>query len=57
LKIHGDEELEERAQNFEPQIHYVVEQKATTQGIKMSKKVEPILVTRQEIVVLPRAKQ
>jgi hypothetical protein len=30
----------------------VVEQEATTQGIKMSKGVEPLLVTRQEIVVL-----
>jgi hypothetical protein len=29
-KEHEDEEFEERAQNFEPQIHYVVEQKATT---------------------------
>jgi hypothetical protein len=29
-KEHEDEELEERAQNFEPYIHYVVEQKATT---------------------------
>jgi hypothetical protein len=28
---HEDEKLEERAQNFEPHIHYVLEQKATTQ--------------------------
>ncbi len=34
---HEDEELEKITKNFEPQIHYVVEQKATTQGIKMSK--------------------
>jgi hypothetical protein len=27
---HEDEELEERAQNFEPHIHYVVEQEAIT---------------------------
>jgi hypothetical protein len=30
----------------------VVEQEATTQGIKMSRGVEPVLVTKQEIVVL-----
>jgi hypothetical protein len=29
-----------------------VEQKFTTQGIKMFRRVEPVLVTRQEIVVL-----
>jgi hypothetical protein len=29
-KEHEDEELEETTQNFKPQIHYVVEQKATT---------------------------
>jgi hypothetical protein len=52
---HEDQELEERTQNFEPQIHYVVEQKATTQDIKMSKRIEPILVIKQEIVVLLRA--
>jgi hypothetical protein len=34
----------------------VVEQKATTQGIRMSKGVKLVLVIRQEIVVLPRAK-
>jgi hypothetical protein len=27
---HENEEIEERAQNFEPRIHYVVEQEATT---------------------------
>jgi hypothetical protein len=32
-----------------------VEQKATTQGIKISKAVELVLITRQETVVLPRA--
>jgi hypothetical protein len=45
-KEHEDEELEERAQNFELQIHYVVEQKAITMGIRMSKGVELILVTK-----------
>ncbi len=29
-KEHEDEELEERAQNFEPQMHYVVKQEAIT---------------------------
>jgi hypothetical protein len=32
----------------------VVEQEVATQGIKMSIGVEPILVTRQEIVILPK---
>jgi len=32
----------------------VVEQEATTQGIIMSKGVEPVLVIKQEIVVLLR---
>jgi len=45
-----------KVQNFEPQIHYVVEQKAITKGIKMSKRVELVLVTKQETVVLPKAK-
>ncbi len=47
-------ELEERALNFEPQIHYVVEQEATTQGIKMSRGVELVIVTKQEIIILPK---
>jgi hypothetical protein len=34
----------------------MVEQEVTTQGIKMSRGVELVLVTRQEIVILPRAK-
>jgi hypothetical protein len=33
----------------------VVDQGTTIQGIKMSRGVEPILVIRQEIVVLPKA--
>jgi GTP cyclohydrolase FolE2 len=40
--------------NFEPQIHYVVEQEATTQGIKMSRGVELVIVTKQEIIILPK---
>ncbi len=34
----------------------MVEQKAITHGIKMSKGVEPILITKQETIVLSRAK-
>ncbi len=34
----------------------MVEQLATTQGIKMSRGVELVLVTRQETIILPRAK-
>jgi hypothetical protein len=49
-------EFEHKTQNFELPIHYTVEQKATIQCIKVSKGVEPIPVTRQEIVVLPKAK-
>ncbi len=41
---------------MEPPICYVAEQEVVTEGIKMSKGVEPILVTRQEIVVLLKAK-
>jgi hypothetical protein len=37
-------------------MRYVVEQEATTQGIKMSRGVDPVFVTKQEIVILPRAK-
>ncbi len=32
----------------------MVEQKAIIQGIKMSKRIERILVTRQEILILPK---
>ncbi len=32
----------------------MVEQKVTTQGIKMSKGVEPIFIIKQKIVVLPK---
>ncbi len=34
----------------------MVEQKAATQGIRMSKRVEPVLVTKQETIFLLRAK-
>jgi hypothetical protein len=34
----------------------VVEQEATTQGIRMSKGVEPVLVTRQKTIILPKTK-
>ncbi len=53
---HKDEELEERAHNFEPHIHYVVEQKAIIQGIRIFKGMELVLVTRQETIFLQRAK-
>jgi hypothetical protein len=49
-----NEEFEQRAQNFEPWIHYVVEKEAKTQGIKISRRVELVLVIRQKIVVLPK---
>jgi hypothetical protein len=53
---HEDEELEERAQNFERHIHYVVEQEVTTQNIRISEGVELILIIRQGTVILLRAK-
>ncbi len=34
----------------------MVEQEATIQGIKMSKGVELVLVTKQEIIILPKVK-
>jgi predicted amino acid racemase len=34
----------------------VVEQEATIQGIRMSRGIELVLVTRQKIVILQRAK-
>jgi hypothetical protein len=38
-------------------MHYVVvEQEAATEGIKMSTRIELVLVTRQKIVVLQIAK-
>ncbi len=42
--------------NFKPRIYYVGEQKATTEGIKMFRRVKPILITKQEIIFLPKAK-
>jgi len=45
-KDHENEEFEQRVQNFEPSIHNVVEQEAATLGIKMSRGVEPVFVTR-----------
>ncbi len=40
-------EFEQRTQNFEFPIRYMVEQEVATQGIKMFRGVEPVLVTRQ----------
>jgi hypothetical protein len=37
-------------------IHYVVDQEAATQGIKMSKGVELVFVIRQKTVILPKSK-
>ncbi len=51
-----NEEFEQITYNFEPFIHYIVEQETATQGIRISKKVEPVLVTKQKIVVLPKTK-
>jgi hypothetical protein len=51
---HEIEELEQRVPNFEPLIRYVVEQEATIQGIRMSRGVELVLVTRQETIILPK---
>jgi hypothetical protein len=48
--------LNKKTLNFEPPIHYVIEQEATTKGIKMSKGVESVFVTKQENMVLPRVK-
>jgi hypothetical protein len=53
-KDHENEKFEQRAHNFEPLIHYLVEQEVITQGIKMSKGVELVLVIRQETIVLLR---
>jgi len=47
-----NEELKQRAQNFEPTIHYIIEQEVATQGIRMSRGIELALVTKQEIIVL-----
>ncbi len=51
-----NEEFEQRPHNFEPPNHYVVEQEATTQGIRISKRIEPVLITKQETIILPRTK-
>jgi hypothetical protein len=53
---HEKKKFERKTQNFELPIHYMVEQEATNQGIKMSRRVEPILVIKQETIVLPKAK-
>lgn len=45
-KDHDNEEFEQRVQNFEPSIHYVVEQEVATQGLKMSRGVKRIFVTK-----------
>ncbi len=45
-KDRDNEEFEQRVQNFEPSIHYVVEQEVATQGIKMYRGVKRIFVTK-----------
>jgi hypothetical protein len=45
-KDHENEEFEQKAQNFEPSIHYMVEQETITRGIKMSIGVELVFVTK-----------
>jgi hypothetical protein len=48
--------LKKEFRNFEPLIHRVIEQEAATQGIKISRGIELVLVTIQETIVLPKAK-
>jgi len=48
-----NEKFEQRVQNFEPSIHYVVEQEVIIQDIIISKGVDSILAIRQKTVVLP----
>jgi hypothetical protein len=43
---HEDEKLEKITQNFELEIHYVLEQKVATKGIKTSRGVHMIFITR-----------
>ncbi len=45
-KDHENVKFEQRAQNFEPLICYMVEQKVVTQGIIMFTGVESVLVTK-----------
>ncbi len=42
-----NEKFEQIIQNFEPLIHCVIEQGGVIQGIRMSIRVELVLVTRQ----------
>ncbi len=37
-------------------FYYIIEQEAITHGIKISRRVEPILITKQENVILLKAK-
>ncbi len=37
-------------------IHYVIEREVTTQGVRMSRRIELLLVIKQEIAVLPKIK-
>jgi hypothetical protein len=53
---HENEKFKETYLNFELPIHYVVKQEAITQGTIVFRGVELVFVTRQEIVVLLKAK-
>jgi hypothetical protein len=44
---HENEEFKQRIHNFERTIHYVVEQEVATEGIKMSRGVELVLIIKQ----------
>ncbi len=55
-EVQENEQFEQRTYNFEPSIHYVIEQEAVAQGIRISKKVELVLVIKQKIVILPKTK-
>jgi hypothetical protein len=44
-----NEKFEQGVQKFEPPIQYVIEQKATTQGIIMSKGVKSVLVLDKKL--------
>jgi hypothetical protein len=52
----GQENEGFRVHNFKPLFYYIIEQEAITHGIKISRRVEPIFITRQENVILLKAK-
>jgi hypothetical protein len=44
-----NEKFEQRAQKIEPPIQYVIEQEATTQGIRMSKGIKSVFVLDKKL--------